>query len=79
MARFDLSEAEWAIISPHLLVPCGGARRVDDRRVVDGIFYILRTARRGVISLSATVPTRLSTTASIDGRRKAYGSTCSRH
>ncbi len=41
--RFDLSDEEWAVIEP--LLPTGGRgpKRVDDRRVVNGIFYILRT------------------------------------
>lgn len=43
MARYDLNEAEWQIVAP-LLPPHGlGKERVDDRRVVNGIFYILRT------------------------------------
>ena len=47
MARYDLSEAEWTIwLSP---ASCRGqvngpARpRPDDRRVLNGIFYVLRT------------------------------------
>lgn len=44
VARYDVSEAEWRIIEP-LLPPHGrGKARVDDRRVVNGIFfYVLRT------------------------------------
>ena len=43
MARYDLSEAEWRIVEP-LLPPGGrGPARTDDRRVVNGIFYVLRT------------------------------------
>lgn len=43
MGRYDLSEAEWRIVVP-LLPPAGrGKRRVDDRVVVNGIFYVLRT------------------------------------
>ena len=41
--RFDLTDAEWRVIEP-LLPPRGlGKARVDDRRVLDAIFYILRT------------------------------------
>ena len=43
MARFDLSDAEWGIIAPLLPNKPRGVPRVDDRRVVNGIFYILRT------------------------------------
>jgi len=43
MARYDLSEAEWRIAEPLLPAVGKGKRRVDDRRVVNGIFYVLRT------------------------------------
>jgi transposase len=46
MARFDLSEAEWAIIEP-LLPGADGRRfgrpRLDDRRVLNAIFFVLRS------------------------------------
>ena len=43
MARFDLSDEEWAVIEP--LLPKGGRgpKRKDDRKVLNVIFYILRT------------------------------------
>jgi transposase len=41
--RFDLSDEEWAIIEPLLPLKTRGPDRVDDRRVLNGIFYILRT------------------------------------
>ena len=43
MARFDLTDGKWAIIQPLLANKPRGVARVDDRRVVNGIFYILRT------------------------------------
>ena len=43
MARFDLSDREWAMIAPLLPNKPRGVARVDDRHVVNGIFYILRT------------------------------------
>ena len=43
MARFDLGDGEWAIISPLLPNKPRGVARVDDRRILNGIFYILRT------------------------------------
>ena len=43
MARFDLSDEEWAIIAPLLPVEGRGPKRRDDRTVLNGIFYILRT------------------------------------
>ena len=43
MARFDLSDKEWDIIEPLLPNKPRGVPRTDDRRVLNGIFYILRT------------------------------------
>jgi len=43
MARFDLSDEEWAVIAPLLPKRGRGPARKDDRRVLNGIFYILRT------------------------------------
>lgn len=46
MARFDLTDVEWAIIAPLLPGACGkatGRPRLDDRKVLDGIFFVLRT------------------------------------
>ena len=43
MARFDLSEAEWAVIEPLLPNKPRGVPREDDRRILNGIFYTLRT------------------------------------
>jgi transposase len=43
MARSDLSDEELAIIAPLLPAQSRGAKRGDDRRVLNGIFYILRT------------------------------------
>jgi transposase len=41
-SRYDLSAAEWRLIEP-LLPRKREVRRVDDRRVMNGIFYVLRT------------------------------------
>jgi transposase len=41
--RFDLSDAEWAIIEPLLPPTRQGGPRCDDRRILNGIFYVLRT------------------------------------
>ncbi|OQW62081.1 MAG: transposase [Proteobacteria bacterium HN_bin10] len=43
MARFDLSDAEWGLIRPLLPNKPRGVARVNDRRVINGIFYVLRT------------------------------------
>ena len=46
MARFDLTDAEWSIIAPLLPGAEGkknGRPRPDDRKVLNGIFFVLRT------------------------------------
>jgi transposase len=41
--RFDVSYKEWAVIEPLLPNKPRGVPRVDDRRVLNGIFWVLRT------------------------------------
>ena len=41
--RFDLSDEEWNAIEPLLLAAKQGTKRVDDRLILNGIFYILLT------------------------------------
>ena len=43
MARSDLSDLEWEFIKAVLPNNSRGVKRVDDRRVINGIFYVLRT------------------------------------
>ncbi len=43
MARFDLSDEEWRVIEPLLPRKGRGPARRDDRVILNGIFYILRT------------------------------------
>jgi Putative transposase of IS4/5 family (DUF4096) len=43
MARFDLTDFEWSVIQPLLPNKVRGVARVDDRRVLNGIFWRLRT------------------------------------
>ena len=46
MARFDLTDTEWSIIAPLLPGAEGkknGRPRPDDRKVLNGIFFVLRT------------------------------------
>ncbi len=43
MARFDLTDFEWSVIQPLLPQKSRGVPRVDDRRVLNGIFWRLRT------------------------------------
>lgn len=43
MNRYDLSDFEWRAIEPLLPTKPRGVPRVDDRRVLNGIFWILRS------------------------------------
>ena len=43
MSRFDLSDFEWELIFPLLPQKSRGVKRVDDRRILNGIFFKLRT------------------------------------
>jgi transposase len=43
MARFDLTDFEWSVIEPLLPTKVRGVPRADDRRVLNGIFWRLRT------------------------------------
>jgi transposase len=40
--RFDLSDEDWALLEP-LLPKSRKSARVDDRKIVNAIFYVLRT------------------------------------
>ena len=46
MARFDLTDFEWSVIKPLLPNKPRGVPRVEDRRVLSGIFWRLRTGVR---------------------------------
>ena len=41
--RYDLSDFEWSVIQPVLPNKPRGVPRVDDRRVLNGIFWVLRS------------------------------------
>lgn len=43
MARSAMSDLEWDFIKTVLPNKPRGVKRVDDRRVINGIFYVLRT------------------------------------
>ena len=44
MSRYDLTDFEWRVIAPLLPNKPRGVPRVDDRRVLNGIFWVLRRA-----------------------------------
>ena len=41
--HYDLTDIEWSVIEPMLPRNRPGPRQVDDRRVLNGIFWLLRT------------------------------------
>jgi transposase len=41
--RYELSDYEWSVIKPMLPNKPRGVPRVDDRRVLNGIFWVLRS------------------------------------
>lgn len=43
MGRYDLTDFEWRVIEPLLPNKPRGVPRVDDRRVLNGIFWVLRS------------------------------------
>ena len=43
---FWLSDAQWALIEPHLPTGLTGPKRVDDRRVISGIVHMLQCGAR---------------------------------
>jgi len=73
MARFDLTDFEWSVIQPLLPNKPRGVPRVDDRRVLNGIFWRYGPARRGPTSRSATARTRRASIASTGGAEPGCG------
>ena len=43
MSRYDLTDFEWRVIEPLLPNKPRGVPRVDDRRVLNGILWVLRS------------------------------------
>lgn len=76
MARFDLTDAEWTIIAPLLPGVEGkknGRPRPDDRKVLNGIFFVLRTGTPWRDLPERLGLTRPYTIGSIAGRKRASG------
>jgi len=69
--RYELSDYEWTAIKPMLPNKPRGVRRVNDRRVLNGIFWVLRS---GAPWRERTMGhTRLAAIASCAGDRLASG------
>ena len=43
MSRYDLTDVEWRVMEPLLPNKPRGVPRVDDRRVLNDIFWVLRS------------------------------------
>jgi transposase len=56
--RYELTDYEWAAIKPMLSNKPRGISRVDDRRVLNGIFWVLRSGApwRGQVAHGRTLP-----------------------
>ena len=54
--RYELTDFEWSIIAPLLPNKPRGVPRADDRRVLNGIYWRLRTGSPGRIFRSGTAP-----------------------
>jgi transposase len=74
--RYELSDGEWATIRPMLPNKARGVPRVDDRRVLNGIFWMLRSGAPWRDLPIAFGPTPLATTALCAG--VVPGSGCGR-
>ena len=71
--RYELSDFEWSIIEPLLPNKPRGVKRSDDRKVLNGIYWRLRRARRGRRFPTATGLRRPATIALYAGPRSASG------
>jgi transposase len=49
--RYELTDDEWAAIEPTLSNKPRGVPRVNDRRVLNGIFWVLRAGGRPIYDL----------------------------
>ena len=71
--RYELSDYEWTAIKPMLPNKPRGVPRVNDRRVLNGIFWVLRLERLGVICRRRSAHTPLTTTDLFVGAGRASG------
>jgi transposase len=71
--RCELSDCEWTAIKPLLPNKPRGVRRVNDRRVLNGIFWVLRSGALGATRRRTTIPAPLVTIASFAGGRPESG------
>jgi transposase len=65
--RYELTDYEWTAIKPFLPNKPRGVPRVNDRRVLNGIFWVLRSGAPWRDLPETLVPIRLVTIASFAG------------
>jgi transposase len=73
--RYELNVYEWRVIKPMLPCKPSGVPRVDDRRVLNGIFWVLRSAAPWRDLPKSYGPLQLATIASsaVDGLASGIG------
>jgi hypothetical protein len=80
---YELSDYEWTAIKPMLPNKPRGVRRVNDRRVLNGIFWVLRSVRHGATCQRTMGHTQIATIAACAGTGwhpgSDHGSGCHRH
>ena len=58
--RYELTDHEWATIKPMLPNKPRGMPRVNDRRVLNGIFWVLRSGARSALTRALMISARLA-------------------
>ena len=71
--RYEFADYEWLAIKPMLPNKPRGVPRADDHRVLNGIFWVLRSEHPGAIYRKRLVPAPLATTALFAGVGPAFG------
>jgi len=72
--RHELTDFEWSAIKSFLPNKPRGVPRVNDRRVLNAIFWVLRSGAHGATCLRRSVRIPLATTASFADVEQASGS-----
>ena len=71
--RYELTDDEWSAIKPMLPNKPRGVPRVNDRRVLNGIFWVCDPEHHGATCPMTSVRTPPATTASFAGDGLASG------
>jgi transposase len=71
--RYELTDDEWSLIKPMLPNKPRGVRRVNDRRVLNGIFWVCDLGRHGAICRTSSVRIQPATIGSFAGDVRASG------